>query len=128
MANLIVVCGPQAVGKMTVAESLRDKLKYNMMMNHDSYHIGYAAAQSTEQDLTKVDYVKHTKDGAFAPVLIKNEEEEGTGHNSVIFWKDAYYIIYHGRDYGTAGQDGYVEARTARVRKMDVQDGILKVL
>ena len=26
MANLIVVCGPQAVGKMTVAESLRDKL------------------------------------------------------------------------------------------------------
>ena len=36
MANLIVVSGPQAVGKMTVAESLRDKLKYNMMMNHDS--------------------------------------------------------------------------------------------
>ena len=36
MANLIVVCGPQAVGQMTVAESLRDKLKYNMMMNHDS--------------------------------------------------------------------------------------------
>ena len=24
MANLIVVCGPQAVGKMVVAESLRD--------------------------------------------------------------------------------------------------------
>ena len=36
MANLIVLCGPQAVGKMTVAESLRDKLKYNLMMNHDS--------------------------------------------------------------------------------------------
>lgn len=36
MAKLIIVCGPQAVGKMTVAESLRDKLKYNMMMNHDS--------------------------------------------------------------------------------------------
>ena len=36
MGNLILVCGPQAVGKMTVAESLRDKLKYNMMMNHDS--------------------------------------------------------------------------------------------
>ena len=39
MANLIVVSGPQAVGKMTVAESLRDKLKYNMMMNHDSIEI-----------------------------------------------------------------------------------------
>ena len=39
MANLIVVCGPQAVGKMTVAERLRDKLKYNFMMNHDSIEI-----------------------------------------------------------------------------------------
>jgi broad-specificity NMP kinase len=39
MANLIVVCGPQAVGKMTVAESLRDKLRYNMMINHDSIEI-----------------------------------------------------------------------------------------
>ena len=39
MANLIVVCGPQAVGKMTVAESLRDKLHYNMMMNHDSIEL-----------------------------------------------------------------------------------------
>ena len=39
MANLIVVCGPQAVGKMTVAESLRDKLRYNMMMNHDSIEL-----------------------------------------------------------------------------------------
>ena len=39
MANLIVVCGPQAVGKMTVAEALRDKLKYNLMMNHDSIEL-----------------------------------------------------------------------------------------
>ncbi len=39
MANLIVVCGPQAVGKMTVAEALRDKLRYHMMMNHDSIEL-----------------------------------------------------------------------------------------
>lgn len=39
MANLIVICGQQAVGKMTVAESLRDKIKYNLMMNHDSIEI-----------------------------------------------------------------------------------------
>lgn len=39
MANLIVICGPQAVGKMTVAESLRDKIKYNLMTNHDSIEI-----------------------------------------------------------------------------------------
>ena len=39
MANLIIICGPKAVGKMVVAESLRDKLRYNMMMNHDSIEI-----------------------------------------------------------------------------------------
>ena len=39
MANLIVVCGPQAVGKMTVAEALRDKLHDCMMMNHDSIEL-----------------------------------------------------------------------------------------
>ena len=39
MANLIIVCGPQAVGKMTVAESIRDKIKYNLMTNHDSIEI-----------------------------------------------------------------------------------------
>ena len=39
MPNLIVVCGPQAVGKMTVAESLRDKLRYNLMINHDSIEV-----------------------------------------------------------------------------------------
>ena len=39
MANLIIICGPQAVGKMTVAESLRDKIKYNLMTNHDSIEI-----------------------------------------------------------------------------------------
>ena len=39
MANLIVICGPQAVGKMTVAESLRDSLRYNLMTNHDSIEV-----------------------------------------------------------------------------------------
>ena len=39
MANLIIVCGPQDVGKMTVAESIRDKIKYNLMTNHDSIEI-----------------------------------------------------------------------------------------
>lgn len=39
MANFIIITGPQAVGKMTVAESLRDKLKYNLMINHDSIEV-----------------------------------------------------------------------------------------
>lgn len=39
MANLIVVSGPQAVGKMTVAEKLQEKIKYALMVNHDSIEI-----------------------------------------------------------------------------------------
>lgn len=39
MANLIVVSGPQAVGKMTVAESLKDKVGYSLMVNHDSIEV-----------------------------------------------------------------------------------------
>lgn len=39
MANLIVVSGPQAVGKMTVAESLKEKIGYSLMINHDSIEV-----------------------------------------------------------------------------------------
>lgn len=39
MANLIIVSGPQAVGKMTVAESLKDKIGYSLMINHDSIEV-----------------------------------------------------------------------------------------
>ena len=39
MANLIVVSGPQAVGKMTVAEHLKEKIGYSLMINHDSVEV-----------------------------------------------------------------------------------------
>ena len=39
MANLIVVSGPQAVGKMTVAEKIKEKLGYCLMINHDSIEV-----------------------------------------------------------------------------------------
>ncbi len=39
MANLIVITGPQAVGKMTVAEALKDKIDYKLMINHDSIEL-----------------------------------------------------------------------------------------
>ena len=39
MSNLIVVSGPQAVGKMTVAESLKEKTGYSLMVNHDSIEV-----------------------------------------------------------------------------------------
>ncbi|MBQ4051459.1 MAG: family 43 glycosylhydrolase [Oscillospiraceae bacterium] len=90
----------------------------------DTYHIGYSAAKSGDPDLTRVDFVKHTADGAFDPVLIKNEFEEGTGHHSVLKYKGEYYAIYHGRDYGDL-DEGYTEARTARICKLHVKDGII---
>ena len=39
MANLIVVSGPQAVGKMTVAEKIKERLDYSLMVNHDSIEL-----------------------------------------------------------------------------------------
>jgi len=78
MANLIVVCGPHAVGKMTVAESLRDKLRYNMMMNHDSIELsdrifGFATpAHKKAFELA----VKHNVDLIFTYVCAFDEPEE----------------------------------------------------
>ncbi len=57
MANLIVVSGPQAVGKMTVAESIRDKLKYNLMTNHDSIEISdkiFGFATPAQKEFNKI--------------------------------------------------------------------------
>jgi len=39
MANLIVVSGPHAVGKMTVAECIKEKIGYSLMVNHDSIEV-----------------------------------------------------------------------------------------
>ena len=39
MANLIIVTGPQAVGKMTVAEKIKEKTNYSLMTNHDSIEV-----------------------------------------------------------------------------------------
>ena len=90
----------------------------------DTYHIGYAAAKTDEQDLTKIDFIKSVKDGKFNPVIIKNEFEEGTGHHSVIELDGEYYAIYHGRDYEQNNGE-YTERRTARICKLKVSDGII---
>ena len=88
----------------------------------DTYHIGYAAAKSDEQDLTKINFIKSTDSGSFNPVIIKNDCEEGTGHHSVIKLKGEYYAIYHGRDYLNSGS-GYTERRTARICKLKILNG-----
>ncbi len=92
----------------------------------DTYHIGYVAARTDEPDQTRIDYIKHTKDGSFDPVLIKNDFEEGNGHHSVLKYKGEYYAIYHARDYKPAtASEHYEEARTARICRLHVKDGII---
>ena len=91
----------------------------------DTYHVGYAAAKTTEQDLMKVDFKKHVTETGFAPVIIKNEYEEGTGHHSVIKLNGEYYAIYHGRDWAKKEGNDYDERRTARICKLHVSDGII---
>ncbi|MBQ7064242.1 MAG: AAA family ATPase [Firmicutes bacterium] len=86
MANLIVVCGPQAVGKMTVAESLRDKLRYNMMMNHDSiemsdkiFGFGTPAQREFNAAFREIAFelaVKHDVDMIFTYVCAFEMQEE----------------------------------------------------
>ena len=86
MANLIVVCGPQAVGKMTVAESLRDKLKYNMMMNHDSIEVSdriFGFDTPTQREFNSIFRekafelaVKHNVDLLFTYVAAFEKEKE----------------------------------------------------
>ena len=39
MANIIIISGPQAVGKMTVAEKLKEKIGYSLMINHESIEV-----------------------------------------------------------------------------------------
>lgn len=91
---------------------------------NDTYHIGYAAAKSDEEDLTKVDFVKFTDNGKFCPTMFRNDVEEGVGHHSVIKVDGQYYAIYHARDgVKNAGEGPYVEARTARICKLHVKDG-----
>ena len=89
---------------------------------NDTYHIGYAAANTDEQDLTKVVYKKHTEDGKFSPLMTKNEYEEGVGHHSVICYEGEYYAVYHGRDL-IDGEDDGTERRTARICKLHFEKG-----
>ena len=91
---------------------------------NDTYHIGYAAARTDETDLTKVDFVKHTENGGFAPVMMGNEYEEGVGHHSVLYYNGQYYAVYHARDIDPdPALQG--DKRTARICKLHVQDGII---
>lgn len=92
---------------------------------NDSYHIGYCAAKTNEPELTRVRYIKHTDGGRFDPVMIKNGLEEGVGHHSVIKYNGDYYAVYHGRDLKAESDESYVERRTARICRLNVENGVI---
>ncbi len=57
MANLIVVSGPQAVGKMTVAEELKKRIGYSLMVNHDSIEVSdkiFERGSDAQKELNKL--------------------------------------------------------------------------
>ena len=89
---------------------------------NEYYFLGYAAAKTTERDLTKIKFEKMPSENVYSPLIAKNEFEAGTGHNSVIKYNGEYYCIYHGRDIPPdprlAGDN-----RTARICKLKV-DGL----
>ncbi len=91
----------------------------------ETYFVGYAAAKTTEQDLRKVKFNKMPDANTYAPLLGSNEWEEGTGHNSVIKVDGQYYCIYHARNVEADGLEG--DRRNARIAKMQVKDGIIKI-
>lgn len=85
-----------------------------------TYYVGYATAKGGD-DLTKLRFHKVPDEHTYAPLLAKNETEEGTGHNSVIKSGGRYYIVYHGRDVAE-GRPSY-DTRTARILPMTVSGG-----
>lgn len=64
-----------------------------------NYYVGYAWAEN-KADLREMDWHKHTLDGAWAPLIRKNDQVEGTGHNTVAFAPNLtdLWMVYHGRD------------------------------
>ena len=85
---------------------------------NEYYFVGYAYAHSSENDLRKIKFEKQPSPDVYAPLLCKNDKEEGTGHNSVLEENGKYYVVYHARDIGD--KDRPVDARTARVCEMHV--------
>lgn len=94
--------------------------------NSENYYIGYAVAKGDTDNLLELDFKKYPNDNTYHPLLRKNDEEEGTGHNSMIIEDGHYYIIYHGRDYKAFQKNK--DVRTARICEIDVNKEKLKVI
>lgn len=86
---------------------------------NEYYYLGYAVAKSSSDDLTKLKFVKYPDENTYAPLIAKNEYEEGTGHNSVICVDGEWYVVYHGRDINPT-EDFEGDKRTARICRLKI--------
>ena len=91
---------------------------------NNNYYVGYSRAKADADDLCQVEFLKYPDDNTYHPLLSSDDIELGTGHNSTIKVDGQWYIVYHGRDKGDSLAD---ECRTARIAKLMVDNGILRV-
>ena len=54
MTDLVAIIGPQAVGKMTIGEKLKEKIGYTLMTNHDSIEIAIKIFSSNKDAKLKL--------------------------------------------------------------------------
>ena len=91
---------------------------------NEKYFLGYAHAHGEEDDLRKLKFEKQPSEDVYAPLICRNGEEEGTGHNSVIEEDGKFYVVYHARDL--SADKSAPDCRTARICPLDVNGKILK--
>lgn len=91
---------------------------------NEKYFLGYAYAHGDENDLRKLKFEKQPNKNVYAPLVCRNEFEEGTGHNSVIEEDGNFYIVYHARDLSC--DKSLPDCRTARICPLIVNESFLK--
>ena len=86
MANIVIITGPYAVGKMTIAECLKEKIGYNMMINHDSIEVSdkiFGFATPAQKEFNRMfrekafeTTIKYNESMIFTVATNFNEQEE----------------------------------------------------
>lgn len=91
---------------------------------NEKYFLGYAYAHGDENDLRKLHFEKQPSKDVYAPLVCRNGEEEGTGHNSVIEEDGKLYLVYHARDL--SADKSLPDCRTARICPLIAEGKTLK--
>lgn len=88
---------------------------------HENYHVGYLCAtlpsKRAARALDQLAWYKHDRYRSHDPLLQRNEDVEGTGHNSIVLGPNGIqpWIIYHGRN----AHDELILGTEQRVMRID---------